>query len=90
MTKVLNTEMGTEVSFAKWDIESTECFCFCAGLKALARCSELLGLKIGICLKISNEGLTHIGRSCPKLRDIDLYRSLLDMPCGFLCLVLCQ
>ncbi|XP_066359028.1 F-box/LRR-repeat protein 3-like [Miscanthus floridulus] len=43
------------------------------GLKALARCSKLSSLKIGICLKIS-DGLTHIGRSCPKLRDIDLYR----------------
>ncbi|CAD6269072.1 unnamed protein product [Miscanthus lutarioriparius] len=43
------------------------------GLKALARCSKLSSLKIGICLKIS-DGLTHIGRSCPKLHDIDLYR----------------
>jgi hypothetical protein len=64
---------------------------FCTGLKALARCSELSSLKIGICLKISDEGLSHIGRSCPKLREIDLYRSLLDMPCGSLCLVdFCQ
>jgi len=63
---------------------------FCVGLKALARCSKLSSLKIGICLKISDEGLTHIGRSCPKLRDIDLYMSVLDMPCSFLSLVLCQ
>jgi F-box/leucine-rich repeat protein 2/20 len=26
-------------------------------------------------MKISDEGLIHIGNSCPELRDIDLYRS---------------
>ncbi|GJN07190.1 hypothetical protein PR202_ga24998 [Eleusine coracana subsp. coracana] len=35
---------------------------------------KLSSLKIGICLKISDEGLTQIGKSCPELRDIDLYR----------------
>jgi hypothetical protein len=47
---------------------------FCAGLKAISRCRKLSSLKIGICLKISDEGLTHIGKSCPELRDVDLYR----------------
>jgi hypothetical protein len=61
---------------------------YCAGLKALSGCSNLSNLKIGICLRISDEGLTHIGKFCPQLRDVDLYRSLLDMPCGFLSLVL--
>jgi len=50
-----------------------------AGSKALARCSKLSSLKIGICLKISDEGLTHIGRCCLNFHDIDLYRSLLGM-----------
>ena len=26
-------------------------------------------------MRISDEGLIHIGKSCPELRDIDLYRS---------------
>jgi len=45
------------------------------GLKALSGCSRLSSLKIGICMRISDEGLIHIGKSCPELRDIDLYRS---------------
>ena len=46
-----------------------------AGLKALSGCSKLSSLKIGICMRISDEGLIHIGKYCPELRDIDLYRS---------------
>jgi hypothetical protein len=39
-------------------------------------------------LRIGDEGLTHIGKSCPKLQDIDLYRSVLDTPCRSLSLIL--
>ena len=83
--KVL-TELVIDILLLSNDIKLTMNI-FCAGLKALAGCSNLSSLKIGICLRISDEGLTYIGKSCPKLRDIDLYRSLLDVPCGFLSLV---
>ncbi|KAK4773465.1 hypothetical protein SAY87_028484 [Trapa incisa] len=34
-----------------------------------------LTIKLGSCLNITNEGLSHIGRSCSKLVELDLYRS---------------
>lgn len=45
-----------------------------AGLKYISRCSQLSNLKLGICLNITDEGLIHIGRSCSKLLELDLYR----------------
>uniref|UniRef100_A0A5B6ZCA3 Putative F-box/LRR-repeat protein 3 n=2 Tax=Davidia involucrata TaxID=16924 RepID=A0A5B6ZCA3_DAVIN len=45
------------------------------GLKAISRCSKLSSLKLGICLNINDEGLTHIGMCCSRLIELDLYRS---------------
>ncbi|XP_059668097.1 F-box/LRR-repeat protein 3 [Cornus florida] len=45
------------------------------GLKSISRCSKLSSLKLGICLNITDEGLTHIGMRCSKLIELDLYRS---------------
>ncbi|PSS32724.1 F-box/LRR-repeat protein [Actinidia chinensis var. chinensis] len=45
------------------------------GLKSISRCSKLSSLKLGICLNITDEGLTHIGMCCSKLAELDLYRS---------------
>lgn len=45
-----------------------------AGLKSIGTCSRLTVLKLGICLNITNEGLSHIGRSCSRLVELDLYR----------------
>ncbi|KAL9398900.1 hypothetical protein Peur_007861 [Populus x canadensis] len=45
------------------------------GLKSISKCSKLSSLKIGICLNISDKGLSHIGMKCSKLADLDLYRS---------------
>lgn len=45
-----------------------------AGLKSIARCSKLSSLKLGICLKITDDGISHVGTGCPKLTEIDLYR----------------
>ncbi|KAK4755447.1 hypothetical protein SAY87_009204 [Trapa incisa] len=45
------------------------------GLKSIGRCSRLIVLKLGICLNITSEGLSHISRSCSKLVELDLYRS---------------
>jgi F-box/leucine-rich repeat protein 2/20 len=47
-----------------------------AGLKSISKCSKLSSLKIGICLNISDKGLSHIGMKCSKLADLDLYRYL--------------
>ncbi|KAL8146652.1 hypothetical protein AgCh_004399 [Apium graveolens] len=44
------------------------------GLKSISRCSKLSSLKLGICLNITDYGLTHIGMSCSKLTELDLYR----------------
>ncbi|WJZ89184.1 hypothetical protein VitviT2T_008418 [Vitis vinifera] len=46
------------------------------GLKSIARCSKLSSLKLGICLKITDDGIAHVGTGCPKLTEIDLYRCI--------------
>ncbi|URD79708.1 F-box LRR-repeat protein 3 [Musa troglodytarum] len=43
-------------------------------MKYLSRCSELKVLKLGLCDKISDEGLVHIASNGKKLRVLDLYR----------------
>ncbi|CAN1276870.1 F-box/LRR-repeat protein 3 [Linum perenne] len=45
------------------------------GLKSISRCSKLSSLKLGICLNITDDGLSHIGIYCSKLTELDLYRS---------------
>ena len=45
-----------------------------AGLKYLARCSELLSLKLGLCTNISDKGLAYIAHNCTKISELDLYR----------------
>lgn len=45
-------------------------------MRYLARCRNLKSLKIGLCLKITDEGLIEIGRLCPHLQELDLYRSI--------------
>jgi F-box/leucine-rich repeat protein 2/20 len=40
----------------------------------LAKCSELLVLKLGLCSSISDKGLAFISSSCGKLIELDLYR----------------
>lgn len=51
-----------------------------AGLKSISRCSNLSSLKLGICLNISDEGLSHVGMKCTKLTELDLYRYLVAIP----------
>jgi F-box/leucine-rich repeat protein 2/20 len=51
-----------------------------AGLKSISRCSKLSSLKLGICLNISDEGLSHVGMKCSKLTELDLYRYLVATP----------
>ncbi|XP_042521007.1 F-box/LRR-repeat protein 3 isoform X2 [Macadamia integrifolia] len=45
-----------------------------AGLEQLSRCMDLLCLKLGLCMNISDKGLSHIGHKCTKLLELDLYR----------------
>ncbi|XP_004302549.1 PREDICTED: F-box/LRR-repeat protein 3 [Fragaria vesca subsp. vesca] len=44
------------------------------GLKSISRCSELTSLKLGICLNITDEGVSQVGMGCSKLVELDLYR----------------
>ncbi|KAK9734331.1 hypothetical protein RND81_04G132200 [Saponaria officinalis] len=46
------------------------------GLKSISKCSRLLMLKLGICLNITDKGLSYIGNHCSKLVELDLYRSM--------------
>lgn len=46
------------------------------GLKSISNCSKLAILKLGVCMNITDEGLTHIGNRCSKLLELDLYRSM--------------
>lgn len=50
------------------------CYFICAGLKSIARCSGLSSLKLGLCLKITDDGVAHVGTGCRKLTVVDLYR----------------
>ncbi|XP_027351561.1 F-box/LRR-repeat protein 3 isoform X2 [Abrus precatorius] len=43
-------------------------------LKYLSRCSELVKLKLGLCINISDIGLAHLACNCPKMTELDLYR----------------
>ncbi|KAF5476348.1 hypothetical protein F2P56_008075 [Juglans regia] len=44
------------------------------GLKSISTCCKLSSLKLGICLNITDEGLSHVGMSCAGLKELDLYR----------------
>ncbi|KAK7258953.1 hypothetical protein RIF29_24546 [Crotalaria pallida] len=51
----------------------------CSGINDIAlrnlwRCSELVRLKLGLCINISDIGLAHIAYNCPKMTELDLYR----------------
>ncbi|CAM8971518.1 unnamed protein product [Rhodiola kirilowii] len=46
------------------------------GLRSISRCSELLSLKLGICLDITNKGMAYISIGCPKLIELDMYRCM--------------
>ncbi|KAH9608610.1 hypothetical protein KSS87_004379 [Heliosperma pusillum] len=46
------------------------------GLKSISKCSKISILKLGICLNITDKGLSHIGNHCSKLVELDLYRSM--------------
>lgn len=50
--------------------------CFGAGLKSISSCRSLSSLKLGICLNITDRGLSYIGMGCSNLRELDLYRSV--------------
>ncbi|CAL9069300.1 unnamed protein product [Musa banksii] len=56
------------------EIDLTDCTMTNAAMKYLSRCSELTVLKLGLCDKVSDEGLVHIASNCKKLRVLDLYR----------------
>ncbi|EXB54275.1 hypothetical protein L484_014008 [Morus notabilis] len=44
------------------------------GLKSISRCANLSVLKLGICLNITDQGVSQIGFGCSKLIELDLYR----------------
>ncbi|CAN7113369.1 unnamed protein product [Brassica rapa subsp. narinosa] len=46
------------------------------GLKSISSCRSLSSLKLGICLNITDRGLSYIGMGCSNLRELDLYRSV--------------
>lgn len=56
------------------------CSVSCAGLKSISRCANLSVLKLGICLNITDQGVSQIGFGCSKLTELDLYRFV-----SFLC-----
>lgn len=50
----------------------------------MAKCSELLVLKLGLCSSISDKGLAFISSSCGKLIELDLYRLVNLLGCFLL------
>ncbi|CAH8354599.1 unnamed protein product [Eruca vesicaria subsp. sativa] len=46
------------------------------GLKSISSCVSLSSLKLGICLNITDRGLSYVGMGCSNLRELDLYRSV--------------
>lgn len=53
------------------------------GLKSISTCLSLSSLKLGICLNITDRGLSYIGMGCSNLRELDLYRSVGITDIGF-------
>ncbi|KAL2488572.1 F-box/LRR-repeat protein 3 [Forsythia ovata] len=47
-----------------------------AGLESILRCSELVSLKLGVCLNITDCRLSSVGVYCQKLKELDLYRCM--------------
>ncbi|KAK4274877.1 hypothetical protein QN277_018043 [Acacia crassicarpa] len=56
-----------EIDVADTDIDDE-------GLESIARCSKLCFLRLGMCLNVTDKGLSYIGSSCSKLTALDLYR----------------
>jgi F-box/leucine-rich repeat protein 2/20 len=50
------------------------------GLESISRCSRLSSLKLGICLNITDRGVAYVGMCCSKLKELDLYRFVIQMP----------
>ncbi|CAN8257469.1 unnamed protein product [Cochlearia groenlandica] len=46
------------------------------GLQSISSCLSLSSLKLGICLNITDKGISYIGMGCSDLRELDLYRSV--------------
>ncbi|XP_045829246.1 F-box/LRR-repeat protein 3-like [Trifolium pratense] len=44
------------------------------GLESMSRCSRLSSLKLGICLNITDRGVSYVGMCCSKIKELDLYR----------------
>lgn len=52
--------------------QSSIFFYLLAALEYVSKCSHIVRLKLGKCKHISDNGLAHIARNCPKLTDLDL------------------
>ncbi|XP_051114758.1 F-box/LRR-repeat protein 3 [Andrographis paniculata] len=44
------------------------------GLKYLSKCTELKSLKLGLCMNITDKGLSYIASNCFEIREMDVYR----------------
>ncbi|KAH6765719.1 RNI-like superfamily protein [Perilla frutescens var. hirtella] len=58
------------------DVDFTETEIDDEGLEAISRCSKLKSLKLGLCVHITDHGLSRVGGHCQNLRDLDLYRCM--------------
>ncbi|KAI3461696.1 hypothetical protein Pfo_018359 [Paulownia fortunei] len=58
------------------DIDITENEVNDEGLEAISRCSKILNLKLGLCVYITDHGLSHVGSHCQNLTELDLYRCM--------------
>lgn len=67
--------LSPKLSFCMRMLSVDDSCCFVSlGLKAISRCSRLCSLKLGICINTTDDGLTHVGSGCSKLKELDLYR----------------
>lgn len=77
-------------SWNKTSLPSVHDLCLlicCVGLKSISGCTKLSSLKLGICLRITDNGLKHIARCCSELKNLDLYRYLVSELCNILILM---
>ncbi|KAG0472165.1 hypothetical protein HPP92_016711 [Vanilla planifolia] len=56
------------------EVDLTDCNVNDTALQCLSQCSELVVLKLGLCTKITCEGLASIGSNGKMLEELDLYR----------------
>ena len=79
----LTTKVFCPLPYLPWNYKShANCYSYhflSVGLKSISSSAGLSSLKLGICLNITDRGLSYVGKCCSKLKELDLYRFVLEV-----------